>query len=299
MPRDGRESSPCGGVPGRPSVTARGGGAGRWGRGPGQGDDLRRIAIQAWGEALRRPEPAERTRSFYLDVRGSLAELAGRWREEGRLGPQADPEAVASALMSLMPGLLVGRYLVDPVPVDRMVEGLSALASASPPEQGGSGLQQFRGTFNSRVGSGSSVRRSCSWPSGRRHSSVRTIISRREVGGFLYWNARYAGGTASCFRALQAFRPVRPGSRRNWSIWWSSARIPLLAPRDNPRSRRRNARTPENQRAPRLASRGGKNGKRNSFCDCPSDAGNVQSTVPGTDASFDASSQVSGPDRGP
>ncbi|MFF1909728.1 TetR/AcrR family transcriptional regulator [Kitasatospora sp. NPDC058218] len=109
-------------------------------RDPGQGDDLRRIAIQAWGEALRRPELAERTRVFYLDVRGSLAELAGRWREEGRLGPQADPEAVASVLMSLMPGLLVGRYLVDPVSVDRMVEGLSALASAFPPWQGGDGL---------------------------------------------------------------------------------------------------------------------------------------------------------------
>lgn len=58
----------------------------------------------------------------------------------GRLGPQADPEAVASVLMSLMPGLLVGRYLVDPVSVDRMVEGLSALASAFPPGQGGDGL---------------------------------------------------------------------------------------------------------------------------------------------------------------
>lgn len=91
-------------------------------------------------EALRRPELAERTRSFHLDVRGSLAELAGRWREEGRIGRQADPAAVASVLMSLMPGLLVGRYLVDPVSVDRMVEGLSALASAFPSGQDGDGV---------------------------------------------------------------------------------------------------------------------------------------------------------------
>ncbi|CAN3978265.1 hypothetical protein KPATCC21470_0888 [Kitasatospora purpeofusca] len=59
----------------------------------------------------------------------------------------------------------------------------------------------------------------------------------------------------------------------------------------------RNARRPENRRAPCLASQGGRHGARDSSCDGPSDApsgaGTVQSTVTATDASFKASSQVS------
>ncbi|MEU9003950.1 TetR/AcrR family transcriptional regulator, partial [Streptomyces sp. NPDC048551] len=84
-------------------------------RGEGKPYDLTRIAIQAWGEALRSPELEARTRTFYLAMRDSLAELARRWREEGRLPSAAEPEQVATVLMTLMPGLLVGRHLVAPV----------------------------------------------------------------------------------------------------------------------------------------------------------------------------------------
>ncbi|MFD9572190.1 TetR/AcrR family transcriptional regulator [Streptomyces sp. NPDC059982] len=99
-------------------------------RGEGKPYDLTRIAIQAWGEALRSPELEARTRTFYLAMRDSLAELARRWREEGRLPSTAEPEQVATVLMTLMPGLLVGRHLVAPVAADQLVGGLSALASA-------------------------------------------------------------------------------------------------------------------------------------------------------------------------
>ncbi|MEV0473921.1 TetR/AcrR family transcriptional regulator [Streptomyces prunicolor] len=99
-------------------------------RGEGQSYDLTRIAIQAWGEALRSPELEARTRAFYLAMRDSLAELARRWHDEGIIPPQADPEQIATVLMTLMPGLLVGRHLVTPVAAEHLIGGLGSLASA-------------------------------------------------------------------------------------------------------------------------------------------------------------------------
>ncbi|MHA6760325.1 TetR/AcrR family transcriptional regulator [Streptacidiphilus sp. PAMC 29251] len=99
-------------------------------RGEGQSYDLTRIAIQAWGEALRSPELEQRTRSLHLDMRGNLVELARRWCEEGQLPAEADPEQVATLLLTLMPGLLVGRHLVAPVAAEQLIGGLTSLASA-------------------------------------------------------------------------------------------------------------------------------------------------------------------------
>ncbi|MFD6885469.1 TetR/AcrR family transcriptional regulator [Streptomyces sp. NPDC059957] len=93
--------------------------------------DLTRIAIQSWGEALRRPDMEERTRAFYLGVHGQLEELARRWCEEGQVAADADPRGVATVLMTLMPGLLVGRHLVAPVSAEHLITGLSSLGSAS------------------------------------------------------------------------------------------------------------------------------------------------------------------------
>ncbi|WP_371551878.1 TetR/AcrR family transcriptional regulator [Streptomyces sp. NBC_00554] len=99
-------------------------------RGEGQSYDLSRIAIQAWGEALRSPELEGRTRTFYLSMRDNLVELARRWRDEGQVPPTADPAQIATVLMTLMPGLLVGRHLVEPVATEQLIGGFSSLASA-------------------------------------------------------------------------------------------------------------------------------------------------------------------------
>ncbi|WP_127354263.1 TetR/AcrR family transcriptional regulator [Actinacidiphila soli] len=92
--------------------------------------DLTRIAIQSWGEALRRPELEERSRSLYLSVHGRLVELSARWREEGQLSAEADDAQIATVLMSLMPGILVGRNLVANVSAAHLTGGLSALGVA-------------------------------------------------------------------------------------------------------------------------------------------------------------------------
>ncbi|WP_107090579.1 TetR family transcriptional regulator C-terminal domain-containing protein [Streptomyces sp. WM6378] len=99
-------------------------------RGEGRPYALSCIAIQAWGEALRSPELEGRTRTLYLAVRSSLSKLARRWRDEGTLASTADPEQVATVLMTLLPGLLVGRHLVTPVDADQLVGGPSSLALA-------------------------------------------------------------------------------------------------------------------------------------------------------------------------
>lgn len=93
--------------------------------------DLSKIAIHAWAESLRRPELAAGTRDFYLDLRVLLTELAQRWRDAGALAPDADPEAVATVLLTLMPGMIVNQHLVDPVSAAQLVAGLAVLGAAT------------------------------------------------------------------------------------------------------------------------------------------------------------------------
>ena len=93
--------------------------------------DLSKIAIHAWAESLRRPELAADTRDLYRDVRGLLAELAQRWVVAGQLAPDADPDAVATVLLTLMPGMIVNQHLVDPVSAPQLVAGLSMLGAAA------------------------------------------------------------------------------------------------------------------------------------------------------------------------
>jgi AcrR family transcriptional regulator len=92
--------------------------------------DLTRIAIQTWGEALRHPPLEERTRSFYLSVHSQLVELSRRWRAEGLVPPETDDREIATVLVTLMPGLLVGPHLVADVSADALIGGLSSLGAA-------------------------------------------------------------------------------------------------------------------------------------------------------------------------
>jgi AcrR family transcriptional regulator len=92
--------------------------------------DLTKIAMQAWTEALRRPPLRERTRTVYLEARAKLGELARRWREAGDLPPEADPDAVATVLFTLVPGAIVTHHLVAEASADDLAHGLAALGAA-------------------------------------------------------------------------------------------------------------------------------------------------------------------------
>ena len=91
--------------------------------------DLSQLAMQAWTEALRRPHLHERTAGFYRAVRGHLAELARGWQRTGHIAPDADPEAVAALLTTLMPGMIVSEQLVDGVSGAQLAAGISALSA--------------------------------------------------------------------------------------------------------------------------------------------------------------------------
>ena len=92
--------------------------------------DMTRLALQTWAEALRDPVLHKRARALYLQTLDHIAELAGRWRDEGYIPPNSDTNAVAATLFSLMHGLIVMHHLVDDVPSDALRNGLSLLGAA-------------------------------------------------------------------------------------------------------------------------------------------------------------------------
>ncbi|NUO57460.1 MAG: TetR/AcrR family transcriptional regulator [Hamadaea sp.] len=92
--------------------------------------DLSKLALQTWAEAMRKPSLRDRTRELYAGTHAHITELATRWRDEGHLPPDADPHATASAVFTLMHGLIVCHHLVADVPMDELGSGLAALGSA-------------------------------------------------------------------------------------------------------------------------------------------------------------------------
>jgi hypothetical protein len=61
-----------------------------------------RSALQTWAEALRDPVLHKRARALYRETLDHIDELAGRWRDEAYIPPNADTNAVAANLFSLM-----------------------------------------------------------------------------------------------------------------------------------------------------------------------------------------------------
>ena len=91
--------------------------------------DLSRIALQTWAEALRNPTLHERARVLYLETLDHIAELAGRWRDNGYLPAYSDTNAVAANLFSMMHGLIVMHHLVRDVPGAELREGICLLGN--------------------------------------------------------------------------------------------------------------------------------------------------------------------------
>ena len=58
----------------------------------------RTLALSTWAEALRDPVLQKRARALYLETLDHIGELAGRWRDQGYIPPNSDPNAVAATL---------------------------------------------------------------------------------------------------------------------------------------------------------------------------------------------------------
>jgi AcrR family transcriptional regulator len=93
--------------------------------------DVTRLALQTWAEALRDPVLHDRVRQLYVDAFEHIGELAQRWRDNGYLPPDADTEAVADTLLSIMFGMIVMHHVVDDVPADVLRTGVALLGAAT------------------------------------------------------------------------------------------------------------------------------------------------------------------------
>jgi AcrR family transcriptional regulator len=93
--------------------------------------DMTRLALQTWAEALRDPVLHHRARQLYVDTLEHITELARRWRDNAYLPADADTEAVAAALFSIMHGLIVMHHLVDDIPAHTLRTGIALLGAAT------------------------------------------------------------------------------------------------------------------------------------------------------------------------
>jgi len=80
-----------------------------------EGVDVTRVAVQAWGEALRNPDILAVAQGAYAQMRGYLAAVARRAQEHGRLGSEADPDEIAKTMLSLVMGYLIQRLIMGDV----------------------------------------------------------------------------------------------------------------------------------------------------------------------------------------
>ena len=91
--------------------------------------EIGRLAVQAWGEALRNDRVSAVVRNAYSVIKGYYAEVSRRAVEAGAVPPGADPDALAAAMYSLTAGYVLQRTLeldVDAQAYGRAVEALLA-----------------------------------------------------------------------------------------------------------------------------------------------------------------------------
>jgi TetR/AcrR family transcriptional regulator, transcriptional repressor of aconitase len=93
-------------------------------------DGALRVAPQVWAEALHDPAYREIVATLFVGVRGSWTALTTRMRDEGRLPEDADPEAVGTTLMCLLPGFVLQRLVIGDVDAQTVTAGLHALTGA-------------------------------------------------------------------------------------------------------------------------------------------------------------------------
>jgi BetI-type transcriptional repressor, C-terminal len=92
---------------------------------------MTRLALQTWAEALRDPVLHDRVRRLHVDALERVGELAQRWRDNGHLPTDADTEATAATLLSIMFGMIVMHHVLDDVPADVVRTGVGLLGAAT------------------------------------------------------------------------------------------------------------------------------------------------------------------------
>ena len=103
-------------------------------RASAQGEiDITKVAVQAWGEALRNPDILDVAQNAYATMRGYLAEVTRRAQEHGRVPSETDPDEVAKTLLSLVMGYVIQRHIMGDVDRAHYTAALRALTSERAP----------------------------------------------------------------------------------------------------------------------------------------------------------------------
>ncbi|NEA33875.1 TetR/AcrR family transcriptional regulator [Streptomyces sp. SID13031] len=97
-------------------------------------DDLTRVAIQAWAEALHNDAIMATASSKYRMLRSHFAAVARRAQADGTVDPDADPELIAQVLFGMIPGFVLQRLLLGDVTPEGYTAGLSALMNRPAPK---------------------------------------------------------------------------------------------------------------------------------------------------------------------
>jgi AcrR family transcriptional regulator len=93
-------------------------------------DGILRIAPHAWAAAMHNPDITASVQELIRTIRTWLFKIAERQRDEGRLAPDVDVEAVGTTLSFAMPGFVLARLLMDDVDADTFRNGIAGLLAA-------------------------------------------------------------------------------------------------------------------------------------------------------------------------
>jgi AcrR family transcriptional regulator len=96
-----------------------------------EGADLTRLAVQAWGEALRNPQIRQIAQQAYRTIRGYLTVVVRKAQEHGKAGADVPPEQLATVLLSLIMGFMLQRLIMGDMVGEDYVAALRALLRSS------------------------------------------------------------------------------------------------------------------------------------------------------------------------
>jgi TetR/AcrR family transcriptional regulator, transcriptional repressor of aconitase len=89
--------------------------------------DLTELSVHGWSQAQTSPDLKDGVSAAYSAFRGRLAEVCGRWQDEGLVRKSARPAEVAELLLSVVLGYVAQRALTGQGSAESHSEGLAAL----------------------------------------------------------------------------------------------------------------------------------------------------------------------------
>jgi AcrR family transcriptional regulator len=94
--------------------------------------DYTRVAVTAWGEALRDPAVQGLAERTYRGVRERLTGVVARWRDAGHLSEGVDVDALAQVVFSMVTGFVLQHALLGDVDPRRYAAAAASLRPGRP-----------------------------------------------------------------------------------------------------------------------------------------------------------------------